>query len=215
MKKLIILVGLLALSAAPAIAAISGTAHDLSGSNAGTSDEVCVYCHTPHGADTSVTLAPLWNRSTADAVGSVYAGVDIQATMTIGSINQTDAPLCLSCHDGTVGEVLQNEPNNGTTDLTGYVFGSAAANLGTDMTNDHPVGFVYTNVSSADSGTDTEIKAKAVVEAVGGMEGALSYGAANNEMWCSSCHDVHDDTTSPFLRISNAGSALCTTCHSK
>ncbi len=32
---------------------------------------------------------------------------------------------------------------------------------------------------------------------------------------CSTCHDVHEYTNIPFLRISNSGSALCVTCHLK
>jgi predicted CXXCH cytochrome family protein len=30
---------------------------------------------------------------------------------------------------------------------------------------------------------------------------------------CSTCHDQHSNTNSPFLRISNTGSALCKQCH--
>jgi len=30
---------------------------------------------------------------------------------------------------------------------------------------------------------------------------------------CGSCHNVHNNTNTPFLRISNVNSALCTTCH--
>ncbi len=217
MKKLLFLVTMLLLAAAPAMAAIATTAHDLSGDNAGTNDEICVYCHTPHGADITVTLAPLWNRSTTTVAATLYQGVAIDATMTQASINQTDAPLCLSCHDGTVAETLKNEPNNnGPTDLSGYSWGSGPANLTTNMNNDHPIGFDFTAVAGGDAGTgpDAEIHDKPTVEAVGGMSGALSYGGGD-DMWCSSCHDVHDNSNPPFLRMSNASSALCTTCHIK
>jgi len=211
MKKVIVLAAAALLFATPALAIIAGTAHDLSLVNAGTSTETCVYCHTPHSADVTVLLAPLWNRSTTLAAGSVYAGVDLEATtvaqMTIANINQTDAPLCLSCHDGSVSEVLVNEPNNGTTDLTGYVFSSAAANLGTDMSNDHPVGFSY-----SDALTDTELNTVADVTTA---MGANPFFGATDEMWCSSCHDVHDDTNNPFLRMSNDNSNLCLACHIK
>ncbi len=211
MKKVIVLAAAALLFATPALAVIANTAHDLSLVNGGTSTETCVYCHTPHSADTTVTLAPLWNRSTALATGSVYAGVDLETSttnqMTITAINQTDAPLCLSCHDGSVSETLVNEPNNGNTDLTGYTFGSAAANLGTDMSNDHPIGFSYSDAA----GTDTELVAFATVDAT---LSSPFFGAAN-DMWCSSCHDVHDDTNSPFLRISNDSSNLCLACHIK
>ncbi|MBI3593131.1 MAG: hypothetical protein HY099_06610 [Nitrospirae bacterium] len=32
---------------------------------------------------------------------------------------------------------------------------------------------------------------------------------------CPSCHDPHDPSRNTFLRKSNAGSALCLTCHIK
>ena len=115
MKKVIVLAAAIALFATPALSAtIINTLHDLSSPNAGTSTEVCVYCHTPHSANTAVTLAPLWNRTTVDAT-SVYSTGTLHANITTTTVNATDAPLCLSCHDGTVGETLQNEPNNGTT----------------------------------------------------------------------------------------------------
>jgi predicted CXXCH cytochrome family protein len=34
-------------------------------------------------------------------------------------------------------------------------------------------------------------------------------------MWCSSCHDVHNNANAPFLNVANDGSALCLTCHVK
>ena len=35
-------------------------------------------------------------------------------------------------------------------------------------------------------------------------------------MWCSTCHDVNNpDKGTPFLNTSNAGSAMCLTCHNK
>lgn len=210
MRKILIIMLVLLLSSSTAFAALVGSSHDLATvAENGSNTEVCVYCHTPHGADTSVTRAPLWNRSTNNATGSVYVGLDLQATMTLTSVNQTDAPLCLSCHDGTIDETLQNEPNAFTTDVTGYTFSSTAANLGTDMSNDHPVGFDYDAVATADS----EIRDAATVEANAGMAGAVSYDGGST-MWCSSCHDVHDDSVD-FLRVANTNSQLCTYCHIK
>lgn len=203
MKKLLAVLAL-ALIAAPAYAQIAGTPHDLSTANAGTSDEICVYCHTPHGADTTVALAPLWNRGTSDAT-AVYGGLDIQAVFDLASVNATDAPLCLSCHDGNVGAALVNPPNGGTTDLTGYSWNSSDANLGTDLSNDHPIGFNYALLNALDAEIDTQANAEA--------EGAVFFNT--NEMWCSSCHDVHDNTNTLFLRTSNSGSALCLACHIK
>ena len=46
-----------------AVAAIAGSPHDLGGNTAADNGEVCVFCHTPHGAATGATeSAPLWNK---------------------------------------------------------------------------------------------------------------------------------------------------------
>ena len=73
--------------------------------------QVCVYCHTPHGASNAVE-APLWNR-TVNAAGSY-------TNYTSGSITQTpenpgDASLtCLSCHDGSLAvDSTINMPGSG------------------------------------------------------------------------------------------------------
>lgn len=209
MKRVFFLTVALLMLALPAFAGIDGTKHDLVGPDAGTNDELCVYCHTPHGADISVTKAPLWNRTNVDAT-SVYAGLDLEAALVLANVNATDAPLCLSCHNGAgLNGALKNPPNGKTIDLSLYAWGSAAANLGADLNNDHPIGFSYATHQTTDAGLDTKANAEADLGA-----GALSYGSGN-DMWCSSCHDVHDNTAAPFLRISNANSALCLACHIK
>lgn len=205
MKKVLLFLAAAALMASPAIAAITGTSHDLSsgGTNPlkGTSDELCVYCHTPHGGLTG-GFAPLWNRNNGANPTGFYASSTLDATVNNAGILTSDALLCMSCHDGaSLSGALRNAPNAGGGNPAGNIVGNA--NLGLDMSNDHPVGFVYSTAAA-----DTEIQA-----APAGLK--VDYGTGNNEMWCSSCHDVHDDTFSPFLAADNAGSALCLTCHIK
>ena len=79
------------------------------------------------------------------------------------------------------------------------------------MNNDHPIGFNYT---VADAG-DAELVAKATVETALGA-GALSYGGGD-QMWCSSCHDVHNtkNTGTKFLWVADNHSNLCLSCHKK
>lgn len=73
--------------------------------------EVCVYCHTPHGASDQIT-APLWNRTQKSNVYTLYkiplsSG---QAPQQPGSASVT----CLSCHDGTTAiDSIINMPGGG------------------------------------------------------------------------------------------------------
>lgn len=205
MKKLLVLAALATLVATSAFAAsgtITNSAHDLSGYSSNT-DELCVYCHTPHGGTAD---APLWNRGVNAMSYNAYNSATLQASidLTVG-----DAKLCMTCHDGEMNDQLSNPPGIAQPDFTniGSAFTGTTA-IGTDdMTNDHPVGFNYADVITAG---DAELNTGAPVDAL------LFSGI----MWCSSCHDVHKPGAAatgdaPFLRVDNGASALCKTCHAK
>lgn len=215
MKKVLVLAAAVMLLATPALAEIAGTSHDL---NAGIdTGETCVFCHTPHGGATG-GIAPLWNRSAVNAT-SVYSSATLDAVINTTSVNASDVPLCLSCHDGaSIAAPLTNMPNGAA--FTGSLVNTAGnATIGADLTNDHPVGFDYVAAYTAEGAASSELKLKSTVEGVAGMTGALSFGSGN-DMWCSSCHDVHGVgpvATAPptFLRMDNGNSNLCIACHIK
>ena len=165
--------------------------------------EVCVYCHTPHGGQTS---APLWNRSFSVASYQMYdAAHSSTINMTVDPQPSGVALACLSCHDGTVGlDVIVNTPNNYTG---GPAVGTRMppnllANLSTDLRNDHPISITY------DPTADPQFRSASSVHAAG----LQLYGG---KVQCGSCHNPHTAANRPFLRISNAGSSLCLTCHIK
>jgi len=100
---------------------VSMTKHNLSantnigfGSALAGSSEVCVYCHTPHGAGYSTMLsrgmAPLWNRkintgtayTTYASLNSPHFEDNSATTMTAGGGIKGVSLACLSCHDGTI-----------------------------------------------------------------------------------------------------------------
>lgn len=226
MKKFIVfLLGVLVF-ASPSWASIRNTKHDLSNSSTatftnageqGTYIELCVYCHTPHKADTSVSNAPLWNRDlSAVGISSYYNSATLNA-LSKGAgvqtnIGNSDAILCLSCHDGaSLTTALQNPPNSGGTGPSAEITGAADIGEGaagsSDLSNDHPIGMVYADVQSA---TGEEFFADPTN---GGANNIQFYDTG--KMWCSSCHDVHDNTFAPFLVMDNTGSALCLACHDK
>ncbi|MDG5467814.1 cytochrome c3 family protein [Deltaproteobacteria bacterium IMCC39524] len=193
MKKIIVMVALVTLAATSAFAGIQNTAHDLSGRGTGV-DEICAFCHTPHSGGTQ---APLWNRGNGPAVTQQYSSISMDATPGSGT---SDAPLCLSCHDSATIDtlVITNTPNSKTYNPAGLTL-NANADLGTDLSNDHPVGFDITTAGLEINATPAN---------------APLFGAGN-DVWCSSCHDVHNNTNAPFLIMTNTNSALCLDCHNK
>lgn len=235
--------------------------------------EVCVYCHTPHGANTSAAL-PLWNRTMKATTYSTYN--QLGTSSLTQSVSQPGAASlsCLSCHDGqTAVDSIINMPGSGRyqasqatvqdnaflntwnnasgPDATVHigldptpalgclschspgagVVGVGATDftifaIGTDLKNDHPVGITY----PVTTGTSTEFKTPS------GQRGTTFFfdDSDNNmekdevrvydgKVECASCHDPHGvpsagagSTFKPtFLRVSNTGSALCLTCHTK
>ena len=181
---------------------IVGTDHDLS-SNPVTNGQICIVCHTPHNADTTVAGAPLWNHEVTTATFTLYDSPTFQGGTTISQPAGVSR-LCLSCHDGTVA-IDSFGGRTGTLFITG---GEA---LGTDLSGDHPISFTY---DSALATADGELADPAVANS--GLGGTIDNDllfAGNME--CASCHDVHDDFFGNFLRLSNDASAMCLTCHNK
>lgn len=217
MKKILVAIAITVLGSSAAFAAsnITGTKHNLS-SGASTSQvrsntsQICAFCHTPHNA---VPNVPLWNRSQA---GSTYKLYTSSATLTSATKNSSLSAtsislLCLSCHDGTLAQLgsrVTAVPSDVSaltmTDGT-VAFSAGGANLGSDLTNDHPIGFNYATAQGQDSAL--RLASDAITR------GAMFFNG--NQMECASCHLVHDNTFAPFLRTTNVGSNLCLGCHIK
>jgi hypothetical protein len=235
--------------------------------------EICVYCHTPHGANGSVTL-PLWNRTIK---ATTYTTYDQLRTSTLTQTVSQPGPnsvACLTCHDGqTAVDSIINMPGSGGynsaqistqnnaflntwnntrgADATmhvglstpeclschnpnGGVPGAGATDftvfaIGTDLRNDHPVGvsFPATNGPGTDFNTPGGNRNGTLFfdnDGDGRMDPAeirLYDSGQGAEVECASCHDPHGvkngggDITPSFLRVSNAGSGVCLTCHVK
>ena len=218
---------LLALLASPAVGGVAGSRHDLS-SPWGDSNQPCVFCHTPHSANTTIAIqAPLWNRFLdATQAFQLYASSTLDTSP--GSPNTTRSLLCLGCHDGSLGTAvvhgyvgstkhdLINAPGSGgIPDTSSYpncerchpdMYGGPPANwLGTDLSNDHPVAMLYPTIVQ-DPAFNTPPSLSNGWTDVPLFEGRVE---------CASCHNPHDPTNPAFLRVANAASALCLRCHQK
>lgn len=228
MKKYFILILLLLTS--NIFAQIRNSKHDLSFTSTATVrttsptyNEVCVFCHTPH-SKASTTL--LWNRVASNATYTVYSSPTMEATVPQpGSVSKN----CLSCHDGTVtfASIINNPSSGGGTppEFSGTgkmdtISAAVPAGLGTNLTNDHPIGFVYSVHRSTDGKlrTETVSGSKVTVQATSPTRILPLYGTTtgNATLECGTCHNPHGETGVPmFLRVSNSNSELCFTCHLK
>jgi len=75
--------------------------------------EVCVYCHTPHGANQKANL-PLWNRTMQSTTYTTYN--ELGTTTLTQDVVQPglNSLACLSCHDGqTAIDSIINMPGSG------------------------------------------------------------------------------------------------------
>jgi predicted CXXCH cytochrome family protein len=204
---LIALLLTLLLLAPPALAQFGGiinSKHNLSASGPGTiravsEQEVCVFCHTPHGAS---AIQPLWNRNVPVSTYRVYSSTTLNAKpgQPTGS-----SKLCLSCHDGTVaiGSVLSKNMPIGMAGGITTIPPGAKGNIGTDLSDDHPISFVYDSALAAKDGKlhdPVNLPANVRLDATKNLQ-------------CSTCHDAHDNSNTHFLVMRNDNSQLCNTCH--
>ena len=170
-------------------ASIQGSPHDLSAVAGGAA---CSFCHTPHGA---LPGTPLWSRKLSTAVYKIYESSSLEAR--VGQPTGA-SKLCLSCHDGTVALTETITGVSGSTYIS-----PGSANLGTDLSDDHPISFVY---SSGLSAQDPQLRPPF------GLPEALELDRSG-ELQCTTCHDPHDNRYGDFLVMSNERSQMCTSCH--
>jgi len=190
---------------------IMGSPHDFTVYN-WSGGQVCIACHNPQSANTTVTAAPQWNHTLSAQSYTLYSTASLKA-----NVNQPGmrSKLCLSCHDGTVAV-----DSFGGASGTQYI--SRAKNVGVTLKDDHPIGFVYDTALANLSGTLFDPASKSVTIGSGGstqtgtISSLLLYDGGQLE--CSSCHDVHNKYTagsSGLMKIGSAGSAICMACHNK
>lgn len=193
-----------ALASVSAFGQISISRHNFS-SYGWSGGEICKPCHTPHRGNTEVGF--LWNHALTDATYTMHEG-----TGTAAENLDSRSRMCMGCHDGTVAL-------DSFGGMTGTNFIGPAGDMGTDLTNDHPIGSdaIYPTTTS------TRFNPQDSSHRVGPSGRQLRLRSwidtSGTEQWvvgCSTCHTVHNDGNFPhMLRFSNASSQLCLTCHIK
>ena len=206
------------------------------------STEVCVFCHTPHGGATNVAggAAPLWNRNMTTVMNNNYTmytspnfdNADTDTSDRKGKPKGVSL-ACLSCHDGTVAfDALLNFPGSGSADSIAFngafvdtdnsfketdrsVGGpSPFPNLGTDLSNDHPISIEICknpnpsghydpqfaeacNNSSVPTGNNKILKISRTGFFPGDIRDTVrayqsGAGTTNWFVECASCHNPHE-----------------------
>ncbi len=192
-------------SSTASMAGLRDTAHNLSAGGAGAFTQtqvtaLCVFCHTPHNANPA---GALWNR---DIPGYTYELYD-SPTSKLAELGRRQQPtgssrLCLSCHDGTVAlGNLRVPPTSGAITTLGPLTGKAS--LGLDLSDDHPVSFVYDRELALRQGSLVD-------------PNALPHDVPldrEDQLQCTTCHDPHDDPYRKFLRMDDTAGTLCLSCH--
>jgi predicted CXXCH cytochrome family protein len=188
---------------APA-ASIKTSRHNLSAGGPGkltaasaAGNEMCIFCHTPHSAGFQGSL---WNRYDSGVTYIPYNSSTIKAA--IGQPTGA-SKLCLSCHDGTIAlGRLRSRATPVRMKGTQSALPQGRGNLGTDLSDDHPISFKY---DAALAAADGQLQAPPQAGPV--------HLDKNSELQCTACHDPHNDQNGMFLVVNNTGSALCLYCH--
>lgn len=225
MKKTVLLaLGVVLVSSTAFALSITGSKHDLSTTTAPTGGitsgtiKLCEVCHAPHNAAQNI---PLWNRT--NPAGASITTYHTSSTLSTATKNTAVLPTgsislhCMSCHassNGTAANVSVMKTSSLNADVLAATWTGTITNGGfsTDLSNDHPVGIDYVaayNGRVSQGGTALQ----PLATATGSGAVFFTNGTLTNQMECASCHKVHDRAIDPFLRVTNAGSALCKACH--
>lgn len=160
-------------------------------------NQVCLPCHTPHNALKPGDDNVLWNHAETQETFVMYKS----------TANQPEgaSKLCLSCHDGVTA--IDNYGGNGGTGMV--ITGNA--NLGTDLSDDHPIGIDYPTSQPAEY-KDPSTFAPGIN---GGPGVHLVTINGTPRVECTSCHNVHNNGLGNFLLVPVQESYICLQCHIK
>ena len=221
---------------------IASTKHNLTGTDGGPVMNVCIFCHTPAG-DPNAAATPSWTSGGDRQTNTSFTTFDDLGRLDPNrdGVSGTVSVACMSCHDDTQAMGISNLAYDHPIGVVyrGAVLGGIDVNnLPSTSTNaDGSVTYEAGSASapqrfasspqivdaSFHAATSGLIDGRTTYWVETGVEGrqrtdiklySRYYGenTAVPFIECASCHDPHTDTRT-FLRVDNAGSALCLSCH--
>lgn len=178
----------------------------------------CLACHDGQTAIDSIINMPGSGRYQASQATSVDKGflsawTNPSGVSTFAHLSLTE---CMACHSPGAGIV-----GSGATSFEAFL-------IGTDLSNDHPIGVTFpqknpdykqpSGVRPAVLFYDRNANGRPDSDEI-----RLYNTAGTYEVECASCHDPHGVPSAgpgsafnpTFLRVSNSASQVCLTCHSK
>jgi predicted CXXCH cytochrome family protein len=165
----------------------------------------CAGCHSAHnttaGTIDGLTI-PLWSGDLA--TGSAFIPYE-SATMDaygIGSGPEPDGDslMCLSCHDGSGAGI------------------AGVDNLTTDLSDDHPISFVYDTALATPATGDDNLNDPSITLIPGGGAGEFidtEWLDGSSKIQCTTCHDVHNNNIHDTMLLREPAATLCSVCHTQ
>ena len=207
--------------------------------------ETCIYCHTPHNASSAAPLwnrqlpelsdYQMYSSPNLDSkVGQAPDGVSLaclschDGSVAVDSVlnpPKYHAYVDSGTHyrmslEGRAGSDSCGKCHNREEGAYGGLGGAHDATiryLTKDLRDDHPISIKFPSYD-----LDPGFNQPLIPKGDGGRtfpNGIQTF--EGDKIQCASCHDAHNpdekniEGRDPFLRVSNKGSVLCLTCHSK
>lgn len=183
---------------------VRSTKHNLSISGPGPitatlESRICIFCHIPHQKGSATQY--IWNRSDPADPYIPYFSSTLKAD--VGQPTGASR-MCLSCHDGTIalGAVASSPTEIPFKGGIRIMPPNNPSNLGTDLSDDHPISFLYDEMLALGN---RQLREPSTLPPEVMLE--------DNQLQCTACHDPHHDPYGRFLVMDNTASSLCRACH--
>ncbi len=195
--------------------------------------QICIYCHTPHRA---TIASPLWNHTLSPRASYILPESPTQLSKP-SNPPDGESRLCLSCHDGMVaigsvvhlkgGPTTISMQNVGPKEELMQSIQGGLTNFAGDLSGSHLISIAYNEDLKRDKDKQCEtgmvyfglrfpndiphpVRLRPTDNLYNGKQGYNGLGVQ-----CTTCHNPHDDKYGKFLVVDyrNNSEDLCMACH--